>query len=156
MLAQRCHLPLSLKEHVLMMFLIQDLHITFVAIAMKKIKIIICSRLVCAHEKKSLISLNNGMNKIHHNNWSWGRNYILYVLCPYTLQCRRMLIRKSREDMENSGCSIQYITVTVLNFTSITSKPWESDYLTAHLYPCQTLTKGYKTQNIKIKSELSR
>lgn len=50
-----------------MMFLIQDLHIAFVAIAMKEIKIVTHAPLVFAAEK-NLISLNNGMNKIHCNN----------------------------------------------------------------------------------------
>lgn len=71
MFAQRHLLLLSLKEHVLMMFLIWDLHIAFTAIEMKKIKIVICAPVVFGLEKKkSLISLNNGTNKIHRNNRS--------------------------------------------------------------------------------------
>lgn len=67
-----------------------------------------------------------------------------------------MLIRESREDMKNSGSSIQYITVTVLSFTSITSKPCKSDLLTPHFYLCQTPSKSYKTQKVKIKSVVSQ
>lgn len=52
MCTERHHLLLSLKEHVLMMFLIQDLNIAFVAIEMKKIKIVICTPVACVHEKK--------------------------------------------------------------------------------------------------------
>lgn len=54
MFAQRHHLLLSLKEHVLMMFLIQDLHIAFVAIAMRKIKIVIWAPVVFALGKKKI------------------------------------------------------------------------------------------------------
>lgn len=54
MFAQRHHLLLSLKEHVLMMFLIQDLHIAFVAIAMKKIKTVICASV--EKKKKKILS----------------------------------------------------------------------------------------------------
>lgn len=56
MFAQRHLLLLSLKEHVLMMFLIQDLLIAFTAIAMKKIKIVICAPVVF-EKKKNLLSV---------------------------------------------------------------------------------------------------
>lgn len=57
MFTQRHHLLLSLKEHVLMMFLIQDSHIAFVAIAMK-IKIVIWAPVVfAAGEKKNILSV---------------------------------------------------------------------------------------------------
>ena len=49
---QRHHLLPSSKEHVLMMFLIQDWHIAFVAIAMKKINIVFCAPVVFALGKK--------------------------------------------------------------------------------------------------------
>lgn len=52
MFAQKHFLLQSLKEHVLMMFLIQDLHITFIAIAMQKIKIVICASVVFVLKKK--------------------------------------------------------------------------------------------------------
>lgn len=70
--------------------------------------------LVSEKKKKSLISLNNGANKIHRNNRSWGRNYILCVLCPYTVWYGMMLLRES--------CGIQatvYITATMLSFLQI-------------------------------------
>lgn len=62
-------LLLSLKAQVLMMFLIQDMHIAFVAIAMENQDSHLC-QLYLLSEKKNLISLNNGMNKIHRNNRS--------------------------------------------------------------------------------------
>lgn len=52
MFAQRRLLLLSLKEHVLMMFLIRDLHIAFIAIVMKEIKIVIRAPVIFAQEKK--------------------------------------------------------------------------------------------------------
>lgn len=57
MFAQKHFLLQSLKEHVLMMFLIQDLHITFIAIAMQKIKIVICASVVFVLKKKNLLSV---------------------------------------------------------------------------------------------------
>lgn len=71
MFALRHYLLLSSKEHVLM-FLIWDIYITLVAIAMKKIKIVVLSWVVFSVGKKkiALISLNNGMNKIQCNNVS--------------------------------------------------------------------------------------
>lgn len=62
-------LLLSLKAQVLMMFLIQDMHIAFVAIAMENQDSHLC-QLYLLSEKKNLISLNNGMNKICRNNRS--------------------------------------------------------------------------------------
>lgn len=62
-------LLLSLKAQVLMMFLIQDMHIAFVAIAMENQDSHLC-QLYLLLEKKNLISLNNGMNKIRRNNRS--------------------------------------------------------------------------------------
>lgn len=63
-------LLLSLKAQVLMMFLIiQDMHIAFVAIAMENQDSHLC-QLYLLSEKKNLISLNNGMNKIRRNNRS--------------------------------------------------------------------------------------
>lgn len=62
-------LLLSLKAQVLMMFLIQDMHIAFVAIAMENQDSHLC-QLYLLSEKKNLISLNNGMNKIRCNNRS--------------------------------------------------------------------------------------
>lgn len=62
-------LLLSLKAQVLMMFLIQDMHIDFVAIAMENQDSHLC-QLYLLSEKKNLISLNNGMNKIRRNNRS--------------------------------------------------------------------------------------
>lgn len=54
---------------MLMMFLIQDMHIAFVAIAMENQDSHLC-QLYLLSEKKNLISLNNGMNKIRRNNRS--------------------------------------------------------------------------------------
>lgn len=72
------------------------------------------SRCICSRKKKNLISLNNGMNKIRRNNRSWGRNYILYVLCLYTAWCSMMLLRESCVDI-NSSCSLYYRDCTVFH-----------------------------------------
>lgn len=50
MFALRHLFLLSLKEHALMMFLIQGLHIAFIAISRTEIKIVICARVVFAVE----------------------------------------------------------------------------------------------------------
>lgn len=46
--------------------------------------------------------MNNGANKIHRNNRSWGHNYVLCVLCPGTVWSSVMLLGESCEDMNLS------------------------------------------------------
>lgn len=64
-----------------MMLLIHCLHIAFVAIAIKKIKIAICDPIFSLGERFFFICLINEMNKIHSNNHSWVHNYVF--LCSF-------------------------------------------------------------------------